>query len=257
MEICEKAEAFVDQDDDIVFDHTRLILRRDNEYFYARTDWRILDLHPSAADISQLELNKIPMENVWPPMDPRFTPAPDPLPPNCYVKQPSLLYYSDTPASLEPARQVLAEVEACEVLQQHPHPNIAQYFGCVTMDGKITGLCFHKYPITLSQKLKEATPFDKAFCLEGIESGVRHMHSLGLIHNDLNPRNIMMDGERPVIIDFDSCKREGDELGLKAGTSGWELEGIIYAKPENDYFGLSKIREIMMGGEDGKPEEQS
>ncbi|KXG49909.1 uncharacterized protein PGRI_058770 [Penicillium griseofulvum] len=65
----------------------------------------------------------------------------------------------------------------------------------------------------------------------------------------------MMDGERPVIIDFDSCKRKGDELGLKAGTSGWAMEGIIYAKPENDYLCLSKIREFMMGGEEGKPEE--
>lgn len=44
--------------------------------------------------------------------------------------------------------------------------------------------------MTLLQKLKEATPFDRAFCLEGIDSGVRHMHSLGLIHNYLNPGNI-------------------------------------------------------------------
>jgi serine/threonine protein kinase len=125
------------------------------------------------------------------------------------------------------------------------------------MAGKITGLCFHKYPMTLSQKLKEATPFDTSSCLEGIGSGVRPMHSLGLIHNDLNPRSIMMDGERPVIIDFDSCKREGDELGIKAGTSGWAMEGIIYARPESDCFCLSKTREFMMGGEEGKPEGQS
>lgn len=28
----------------------------------------------------------------------------------------------------------------------------------------------------------------------------------------------MMDGDDPVVIDFDSCKREGEELGSKAGT---------------------------------------
>lgn len=74
------------------------------------------------------------------------------------------------------------------------------------------------------------------------------MHTLGLIYNDLNLLNIMMDGESPVIIDFDSCKREGDKLGLKAGTVGWAMKGVVYATPQNDYFGLLKIREILMGG---------
>ncbi|KAJ5578410.1 serine/threonine kinase [Penicillium hispanicum] len=158
MEICEQSEAFVEEDGDLVFDHTKLILRRDNEYFYTRANWRLSS--PSAVDISQLKISQIPVENVWPPMDPCFTRAPDPLPPNSYVKQPSLLYYGDTPASLEPGRQILAEVEVCEVLRRHPYPNIAQYRGCLTKSGRVMGLCFHKYPTTLSQKLKETTPFD-------------------------------------------------------------------------------------------------
>ena len=32
-----------------------------------------------------------------------------------------------------------------------------------------------------------------------------------------------MDGESPIIIDFDSCKRQGDELGLKTTTVGWAI----------------------------------
>jgi serine/threonine protein kinase len=70
------------------------------------------------------------------------------------------------------------------------------------------------------------------------------------MHNDLNPSNILMDGESPVIIDFDSCKKEGDKLGLKAGTDGWAMEGLVYATPQNDYFSLSKIREALMGKEE-------
>jgi serine/threonine protein kinase len=38
------------------------------------------------------------------------------------------------------------------------------------------------------------------------------MHDLGLVHSDLNPSNIM-DGNNPIIIDFDSCKPEGQKLG--------------------------------------------
>lgn len=40
MEICENGEAFVEEDGDPVFDHTKLILRRGDEYFYARANWR-------------------------------------------------------------------------------------------------------------------------------------------------------------------------------------------------------------------------
>jgi tRNA A-37 threonylcarbamoyl transferase component Bud32 len=59
----------------------------------------------------------------------------------------------------------------------------------------------------------------------GIEASVHHMHKLELVHSDLNPSNLMVDGDNPVIIDFDSCKREGDELGSEAGTDGWTLDG--------------------------------
>lgn len=52
-----------------------------------------------------------------------------------------------------------------------------------------------------------------------------------------------------MIIDFDSCMKEGEKLGLKRGTVGWEMEGAVYAMPENDHFGLSKIREFLMEGE--------
>ena len=76
------------------------------------------------------------------------------------------------------------------------------------------------------------------------------MHALGLIHNDLNPSNIMINGDSPVTIDFDSCKREGEKLGLKLGTFGWAMEGVDYATPQNDYFGLSKIREALVEEEE-------
>lgn len=43
-----------------------------------------------------------------------------------------------------------------------------------------------------------------------------------------------------IIIDFDSCQKEGCELGVKAGTRGWSMEGSEYA------FGLLKLREHML-----------
>ncbi|KAJ7130614.1 hypothetical protein C8R44DRAFT_775883, partial [Mycena epipterygia] len=64
--------------------------------------------------------------------------------------------------------------------------------------------------------------------IAGIRLGLEHIHSLGYVHNDLNPRNIVLDKEFkvPIIIDFDSCYKIGESLkGKKAGTVDWEYEG--------------------------------
>lgn len=104
----------------------------------------------------------------------------------------------------------MTEVEACEVLRQHPHPNIAQYLGVVVKGGRVGGLVFDRYSVTLEELLEQQTPFDRERCLREIEDRIRHMHSLGLVHNDLNPANVMLDNDgKAVIIDFDSCKRDG------------------------------------------------
>lgn len=61
--------------------------------------------------------------------------------------------------------------------------------------------------------------------MRGIEDGIQHLHGLGLINNNLNPSNIMMDGENSVIIDFDSCKVEGAQLGK--GRCSWMADGQL------------------------------
>ncbi|KAF1841497.1 uncharacterized protein K460DRAFT_168453 [Cucurbitaria berberidis CBS 394.84] len=240
MELCEQAQVFLEHGDDCHFDHTKIILRRaDNEYFYAKTSLRIPQ--SSRIDVDQLETIPIPANHIWPLADPTFTRAPEPLPSTCYLKRPSFLYYDETANEQDYGRQILTEVEACEVLKLHPHPNVAQYMGCIVEAGRIRGLCFPKYCTTLSQMLKERSYFDRSRFLREIEAGVRHMHDLGLVHNDLNPSNIMMDGDNAVIIDFDSCKKEGDKLGTKIGTHGWTLDDVEYARRENDFYSLSLI----------------
>lgn len=133
----------------------------------------------------------------------------------------------------------------CQILMEHPHPNIAKYLGCAVEDDVIKGLCFVEYSTTLAQKVEMGDPIDIDRCLGGIESGVRHLHSLGFVHNDLNPRNIMMEGDNPILIDFDSSAREGQKIGLKQGTLGWTKEDLQYAHPDNDFYSISKIREFL------------
>lgn len=241
MEIHEKGEIFIEKDGDYVFDHSKIILHGDDdEFYYAKIDQRIFG--SPQIDINGLDLNRIPADNIWPLVEPTFTRAPDPLPAGSYLKRPSLLYYDDAPDRPDYGRQILSEVEACEVFRSRPHPNIARYLGCVVKDGRIRGLCFVRYPLTLSQMLKDGTHLQSSICLRGIEAGVRHMHNLGFVHNDLNPSNIMMDGDNPIIIDFDSCKRTGDNLGSKTGTFGWALVEGESAQQENDLHSLCEIQ---------------
>ena len=66
-----------------------------------------------------------------------------------------------------------------------------------------------------------------------------------MIHCDITPYNVLSDQDDFVVGDFDSCTKEGDELGLKAGTIGWTNDEFRIARPENDYYGLSKIEEFL------------
>jgi serine/threonine protein kinase len=244
MEILEQGEAFDEEDGDVAFSHTKIILREADQYYSAITNRR----YPanSKADPRELDPVPIPAEHIWPPFPIHLTRAPEPLPQDCYVKRPSLLHYGDTETSTGLSSLLVNEAEVYEILKASPHPNIARYLGCIVKNGRITGLCFIKYGANLSERVTEGCrPFDIDLCLQGIQNGIRHLHSLGLIHCDINPTNILTDGDTPVIGDFDSCRREGEKLGLKAGTRGWTREDFKFARRENDQYGLSMIRDFL------------
>ncbi|KFZ06131.1 hypothetical protein V501_07700 [Pseudogymnoascus sp. VKM F-4519 (FW-2642)] len=253
MEVCEQNEAFVfsEEDGDLTFHHTKIILRSSHhhQYFYALSPQR----YPSTTSIdpASLDLHPIPTSQIHPLFPETYTRAPQPLPENCYVKRPSLLTYGDTDASTEElSTLILDEAKACEILRVHPHPNIAQYLGCVVDGGRITGLCFVKYGETLLERVSKVVGvdgFNADLCLRGIRDGIQHLHKLGLVHCDINPANILMsgDGDNPIIIDFDSCRREGEHLGVKAGTRGWTREEFKFATTEIDEYGLSMIKDFL------------
>lgn len=85
---------------------------------------------------------------------------------------------------------------------------------------------------TLFQQLEdEPCDFDINSIFKDIESVVKHLHSLGLAHNDLNPMNIMTDKKkRPILIDFGSCKPFGRRL-MESGSPGWVDEAEVCINP--------------------------
>ena len=116
---------------------------------------------------------------------------------------------------------LLNKAKVYEILKAFPHFNITRYLKYIVENNKITGLYFVKYGMNLSERVtKDSRPFDIDLCLRGIQKSIQHLHSLDLIHCDLNPTNILMDRDTPVIRDFDSCQRKGVKLSFKAGTRG-------------------------------------
>ncbi|KAG6249138.1 hypothetical protein E4U23_002441 [Claviceps purpurea] len=108
--------------------------------------------------------------------------------------------------------------------------------------------------MNLYERMEAGTPFDKDIFLEGVDRGIRHLHSLGIVHNDINPSNIMFDEmDRHVIIDFDCWQQNGQELGIKMGTKDWLIEGAELALFENDIFLLSKIKDFLFASSSRDP----
>nr|AAY23171.1 putative serine/threonine-protein kinase [Penicillium chrysogenum] len=135
----------------------------------------------------------------------------------CPCETPSLLAYAD--GNLD--KQITREIRTCETLRKNPHPNIAAYYGYTESCGRVSGLCFKRYPSTLLEAVNPRRLGKAAFLssardlvrenmktsLDGILAAIKHLHSLGIVHNDINPANIMLDEDGTfILIDFDSCR---------------------------------------------------
>ncbi|KXS93551.1 hypothetical protein AC578_2252 [Pseudocercospora eumusae] len=189
-------------------------------------------------------LKRIPDEQIYP----RATPSISILPhcrrdeKNLYIKRPQLTGCDDAEIAALLPGLLLEEARLLEILKIHPHPNLIKYHGCTLKNGRISGIALEKHEVLLLYRYEDRPlPFNTTACMDGIRAGVRHLHSLGLAHNDLNPMNVLLDkDDQPVIIDFGSCKKFGERL-VSAGTPGWIDDEYIISARENDEAALLKI----------------
>ncbi|PBK67990.1 kinase-like protein [Armillaria solidipes] len=183
------------------------------------------------------------------PLPPELIRALEPLPCDSYVKVGVM--YNFCPEDLNKSAiwpLMIQEARVCEILMKYPHRNVVQYYGYAEKDGLMAGLCFKRYRQTLSDTVKKGTlpRADIESSLDQIKQGIEHIHGLGLVHNDINPRNILFDDDgRLVIIDFDSCRKQGESmLRGKCGTFPFSNDPET-AEFQNDFYGVEKIREWM------------
>ncbi|KAF2796415.1 hypothetical protein K505DRAFT_415748 [Melanomma pulvis-pyrius CBS 109.77] len=187
------------------------------------------------------ELRRIPDEKIYP-LHTWMSVVSEADRKNFFIKRPKISCAdNDYEIKLVP-RILYEEAEILEFLKQNHHPNIIRYYGCTVNRGRITGLALERHQVILQYRYEDVPhDLDIAACMNGIRAGVRHLHSLGLAHNDLNPTNIALDrNDNPIILDFGSCKKFGEEL-LSGGTYGWIDEDYSTSARRHDETAMDKI----------------
>ncbi|KAH6964577.1 kinase-like domain-containing protein [Fusarium avenaceum] len=193
-------------------------------------------------ELETLECFLIPPNSYRPRYDPSLTIAPEKMLKDCYLKR-TMLSFDPNNQDETSAEIILGEAKVCEKLIKNPHENVVQYWGCYVVDNQIRGLVFEKYTMTLLQHVQTGYSINMESCVRSIESGILHLHSLGINHNDINPSNIMMDAsDNPILIDFDSSCPSGEVL-VKGGQPDWSPDDLKYSCQANDYYGLFKIQQ--------------
>jgi len=205
--------------------------------------------------LSLLPLSIVVPQTFWSPRAvPGLTLAQEPLLADTFVKRPLPLGYDrDDPTDSQLASLMLHEAETCEQLMRHPHPNICEYRGVIIKGGFVDGLCFQRHRKDLYDCIRDGEEVDIDDVITSLEQAIKHLHSLGLVHNDVSPSNILLSGTgRAILADFDSCIPRGTRP-MKGPTPGWGRFSRM-AEEENDWYGYERIREWLLDSEHLDPD---
>ena len=165
--------------------------------------------------------------------------------PHCHVKRAKLVLMS--PDDYMPARTLYDEHNLLHMIRDNPHPNLARFHGCVASNGYIQGLCSERYKMTLRSAMDEKVALEIPAFTRQLWRAVFHLHDMGVIHNDLNPNNIMLnEHNEAIIIDFDSSDMEDELMKEKGGTPNWS-DGWRVCSARNDYLAMYRIIRYLNG----------
>lgn len=155
--------------------------------------------------------------------------------------------YRGTDLSAPRRRKVAIKVRRCPqgvppILASLRHPNI-QGFIDWGREGELEFcvLRFHNSP-DLKARLEREGPFPAPLVARwgaALLRALGHLHRQGVLHRDVKPSNVLLAGQRPVLIDFDlACVGSPQKQGL-VGTplymSPERLQGAV-ASPDDDVF---------------------
>lgn len=147
----------------------------------------------------------------------------------------------------------LAAREVSILQESDDHPNVIRYY-YQESQGNFLYIALELCPASLADVIESpyqhqeiVATFDPKRALRQITSGLRHLHSLKIIHRDIKPHNILISapkngatgkdgGRRMLISDFGICKKlEVDQTSFlptaqgaqAAGTVGWRAPELL------------------------------
>jgi hypothetical protein len=139
--------------------------------------------------------------------------------------------------------EMLAEIQALELIHCSPHPHLPTYLGCL-VEGDclwVSGIVLKRYSKRLIDVASSngLTATDRLRIISELESAIAHLHSLGLAHNDVSPYNVMLDEDlRTILVDFGGCLPFGEPLPSIRGTPGFSTDDWTTSDPAHDIYGL-------------------
>jgi WD40 repeat protein/serine/threonine protein kinase len=131
------------------------------------------------------------------------------------------------------AERFLREAKLSATLAKHP--NVVSVYEAGVIDQKrylamelIEGQSFGRW-----KKSGSVTVRQQVTVLRDVAQGVHHAHKQGVIHRDLKPDNILVDGNnQPHVTDFGLAKMIGQNVGLSLTAAGMIMGTPAYMSPE-------------------------
>ncbi|HSD87397.1 MAG TPA: protein kinase [Kofleriaceae bacterium] len=123
--------------------------------------------------------------------------------------------------SLGSSTQLRDEVR---LAQKVTHPNVCRTYDLEEVDGYHFVKMEYVAGETLAQRIARdgRLPIDRALAIaRDIASGLAAAHARGIVHRDLKPGNVMLEGERVVLMDFGLAQRVAKGDATSAGTPGY------------------------------------
>jgi serine/threonine-protein kinase/endoribonuclease IRE1 len=158
----------------------------------------------------------------------------------------------------------VASREVALLQESDDHPNVIRYYYQESRNNFLY-IALELCPASLEDILHRpnvfpeiAAVFQPKKALSQITAGLRHLHSLKIVHRDIKPQNILVSQakngmHRMLISDFGLCKKLGtDETSflptrhgpLGAGTVGWRAPEILRGEVDLDVSTIDSLGSI-------------
>jgi serine/threonine protein kinase len=141
-----------------------------------------------------------------------------------------------------------------KIAQKVTHENVCRIYDLEDIAGRHFVKMEYVPGQTLAARIEAGKlPITRAVSIaRGVAAGLAAAHARGIVHRDLKPGNVMLDGERPVLMDFGLAQYAHHSAGDRSGTPGYmspeQLAGVALDH-RSDLFALGCLLYEMLTAE--------